>query len=838
LPDFSQHCEAACIKLWGEPQLRTAKQLRWSGDDAYGSRTYNTSKRVWYDRGAQRGGSTLELIAYSKGLPDEKLEGRKFFDMWRALHELGVGIDPPPPARKINSGGKWPPIRATYPYHDENNVLRFEVVRFDTDDRNMRFRPRRPDGKGGWLGNLEGVRLVLYRLPQLIEAVKAGVPVLLTEGEKDTNTAVERGYAATTMPGGVGKWRAEYDEFLRGADVVIVSDNDPPGQAHAAELGKRLSKIATRVRTIIFEVKDLTAWVEAGGTREQLDALIEQAPDYAPQTEQEAQEAPPQEAEATDADAEIERLAKLTLLAYDQQRKAAADKLDVRALILDRLVRDERERLGLDADDGKQGRAIAFPEPELWPDKVDGVELLNGIAAAIRRHVVMPKAAYHTTALWTLHAYLIDRFLVSPRLGVCSPTKQCGKTTLFDVLARLTPRSLSTQNVTPAVVFRVIEAHRPTLYIDEGDTFLYDNDELRGVLNGNRKGSTVLRTVGDDHEPRAFAVYSACAIALIGSLPDTLHDRAVTVDLQRRRPRERIKPFRPDRADYLDVLARKAARWTQDNATAIGDADPKMPDGIINRAADNWRPLLAIADAAKGKWPKRARKAAEASRGAEGDEGSRLELLLGDIRVISRGKIEMPSAELVAALVAIEGRPWAEMGKASKPLTQNKLARMLKPLKPKITTEDIWIGSTTGKALKGYVFKHFEEAFARYLPQEGASEPRGREEADEMGTSDLFQTARLESDLADGKCEKSANDGHPRGLADGKGDIGGVRLSNGARRQLADLARALAEEQRQGGAEVDMGKIAAFVRGRIQAAGVAPDQVELEVAAITDMLLQ
>src|SRR5262249_2288140 len=162
---------------------------------------------------------------------------------------------------------------------------------------------------------------------------------------------------------------------------------------------------------------------------------------------------------------------------------------------------------------------------------------------------------------------------------------------------------------TPAVVYRVVEAHRPTFYIDEGDTFLYDNDELRGILNGNRKGSTVLRTVGDDHEPRAFSTYCACAIALIGSLPDTLHDRSVPVALQRRRPRERIKPFRPDRADYLDVLARKAARWTQDNATAIGDADPKMPDGIINRAADNLRSLLAIADVAKGKWPKRARKA-------------------------------------------------------------------------------------------------------------------------------------------------------------------------------------------------------------------------------------
>jgi hypothetical protein len=92
---------------------------------------------------------------------------------------------------------------------------------------------------------------------------------------------------------------------------------------------------------------------------------------------------------------------------------------------------------------------------------------------------------------------------------------------------------------------------------------------------------------------------------------------------------------------------------------------------------------------------------------------------------------------------------------------------MLKPLK--ITSEDIWIGSTNGRALKGYVFEHFKEAFARYLPP---SEPRGREEADEMGTSEPFQTARSETNLADRKCEKPANGGQPRGLADGKGGSG------------------------------------------------------------------
>jgi hypothetical protein len=274
---------------------------------------------------------------------------------------------------------------------------------------------------------------------------------------------------------------------------------------------------------------------------------LEKALSAAEQEAPPAPEPPEKEAEATDADVEITRLAALSALDYEQQRKGAAEKLDVRASILDKLVQAERERLGLSGggDDGKQGHAVSFPEPEPWREPVGGEFLLDGIASAIRAHVVMPDYCRDLCALWVLHSYLIDRFLISPRLGIRSPTKGCGKTLLLDVLGCLVARPLPTTNVTPAAIFRVIEAHRPTLLIDEADTFLYDNDELRGVLNGNRKGSTVLRTVGDDHEPRAFSVYSACAIALIGALPDTLHDRSVTVDLKRRLPSEKTEPLVP-----------------------------------------------------------------------------------------------------------------------------------------------------------------------------------------------------------------------------------------------------------------------------------------------------
>jgi len=744
LPDLHSFCEAVAIKIWGQPQLRTPKQLRWGCSNGYGGRTLDLKKGVWYDRDYDRGGSTLELLAYDKGLAkDANLKGRVYWDLRRHLDALDVGAPLTPATKGGKSGGKWPPIRATFPYHDENNVLLFEVVRYDSNDPNMRFRQRQPDGKGGWIPNIKGVRRVLYRLPELIAAVKAGQLLLLAEGERDANSgALKLGYAATTMPGGISKWRNEYDEFFRDADVVIVSDNDPqlkdpktgilqfhpdgrpvlPGQDHAAKLAKRLAKVAARVRTIMFEVKDLSDWIAAGGTRAQLDAIIAQAPEQAkpqPQEEEEPEDEPP----PIDADAEIERLMALSDLEYEQQKKGAAKELGVSISYLDRLRRAEQAK----DNDGKQGHEISFSEIEPWPQVVDGAALLEDIAKAIRAHVIMPDHCRDACALWVVHTYLIDRFLVSPRLGVCSPTKRCGKTTLFDVLARLTPRSLSTLNVTSAVIFRVVQAHRPTLYIDEGDTFLYDNDDLRGVLNGNRKGSTVLRTVGDEHEVRAFSVYTAVAIALIGRLPDTLHDRAVTVELQRRRANETITPFRPDRADYLDVLARKTARWVKDHADRIAGRDPELP-GIINREADNWRPLLAIAEEAGDEWGKRARAAAEASHSSEMDEGSRLELVLGDIRTIFAEKgtklpdlfgveqIIISSAKLIKALIALEGHPWAEMGKAAKPLTANKLARMLKPLG--IVPNDV---GPKDNRLKGYKLSQFEEAFSRYLPPEGDS---------------------------------------------------------------------------------------------------------------------
>ena len=322
-----------------------------------------------------------------------------------------------------------------------------------------------------------------------------------------------------------------------------------------------------------------------------------------------------------------------------------------------------------------------------------------------------------TAALWVLHTYLLDCFGISPRLAITSPEKGCGKTTLLDVLSRLVMRPLATANATAAAIFRVVEMQQPTLLIDEADTFLSENEELRGILNsGHRQGGSVIRTVGEDFEPRAFSTYSACAIALIGKLPATLRIarcRLTCDGAGRTKPLRRSDSTAPD---LLDQLARQAARWAMDNADHVRGADPNMPAGVFNRAADNWRPLLAIADAAGGEWPARARRAVQSVLAAAGDDDQSARVtLLADIRAIfaERRMDRLASAELVEALVAIEGRPWAEW-KAGKPITANGLARLLAPfaIKPRRSAPAAGPQRATSSP-------QFEDAFARYLPEVG-----------------------------------------------------------------------------------------------------------------------
>jgi putative DNA primase/helicase len=417
-----------------------------------------------------------------------------------------------------------------------------------------------------------------------------------------------------------------------------------------------------------------------------------------------------------DDDAEIARLAALPLPDYDRQRATSAKALGTRASTLDRLVKLERDNTREGSGTSKQGREIRLPEPEPWPERVDGAALLSEMARAIRSHVVTTAEAADAIALWAVHTYFMDVNSISPRLAITSPEKGCGKTTLLDVLYRLVFRPLLASNISASSTFRVVEAVQPCLLIDEADTFLVENEELRGVLNsGHRRGGSVIRCVGDDNTPRQFSPWAAAAIAMIGKLPSTLEDRSIAIELHRRLPDEPLQEFEYDNTPHLNRLARMAARWANDNRIAVRAVRPDS-GSLYNRQRDNWKPLMAVAAVAGGEQPGRAMKAALATTPSGGDQ-SRGVALLSDIRtaLVERNSDRATSQAIIDAVVGMEGRPWAEF-RSGKPITANTLARALSPFKISPTTLRPERGE---KPAKGYYLKQFEDAFHRYLPQQG-----------------------------------------------------------------------------------------------------------------------
>lgn len=275
------------------------------------------------------------------------------------------------------------------------------------------------------------------------------------------------------------------------------------------------------------------------------------------------------------------------------------------------------------------------------------------------------------------------------------------------------------------------EVARRALLIDEADSFMRDGEELRGPVNSGHRRSLafVIRNVevGGEHQPRVFSTWCAMAIAGIGGLHGTVEDRSVVVELRRKLPAERVARFDKAARAVLAELARKAARWAADRGPALAGVEPAMPAGLNDRAADNSRPLLAIADAAGGGWPGEARAAALALFGA--DEGDSLATeLLADVRGLfaaedeARGKRveKLSSTWMVGELARLEHRPWPEMPGTGRPLTARRLAVLL---------GRFGIAPRHEEGGNVYCRERFADAFGRYLPPPGAGDPSSLQES-------------------------------------------------------------------------------------------------------------
>ncbi len=699
-------------------------------------------------------------------------------------------------------------IVSTYPYHDASGRLVFEKVRYEPKD----FRIRHHDASGAEVWQLpRGIEPPLYRLPAVKAAMASDEPIYLVEGEKDADRLAAAGLCATTNFDGAAaggqkpKWRDSYTAALAGADVVLMPDNDEPGRAHMRHVAAAL---AGKALVHWLELPGLTAkgdvsdWLDAGHTIDELKRIAADATAPADEAQSADGEAapPPPDADArnSDDDAEIARLAALSPLAYDRQRTAAAKRLGIRGDTLDKLVKSARGEP--DKDSGAGGSALEFPDVDPWPDKVDGAALLNELTASVKRHLSLPEHAAAAIALWTVSTYIVvDHGHVAPMLAVTSPEKRCGKTTLLDWLSRLVERPLNAANITASAIFRTVDVCKPTLLIDEADSFLGETgDELRGILNsGHSKTSAyVIRCCGDNAEPRRFSTWSCKAIALIGKLAgrySTLADRSIEIQLRRKMPTERLMKLRHVHAGQFDELARRCARFALDHGAAIGKARPEIPDCLHDRAQDNWEPLLAIADVAAGVWPRLARTVAVAlSGGAEDDaaDDSRGVQLLADLRRYFEGgnATSYPTETLLRYLHGINEAPWATFTKAGKPMTARHLATMLRPYK--IIPRSVRVAETARVSAtdtpKGYHVEDFADAFSRYLPSirnNATSQSNSGDSPDSVSATDSDRGGYDD----DGLASQQAGCGSVADKTDGTG------TASGGAESVADNADAVAD---------------------------------------------
>jgi Protein of unknown function (DUF3631) len=352
------------------------------------------------------------------------------------------------------------------------------------------------------------------------------------------------------------------------------------------------------------------------------------------------------------------------------------------------------------------------------PDE-SGEHLLDDLVAFLTRFVVFPVRAHAVAiALWILHGHALDAFESTPRLAFLSPEPASGKTRSLELLALLVPRPAFSSTMTPAVMFRRIDRDQPTILLDEVDAVFtpgHENQELRALINtGHRRGATADRCIGDGarQDLKSFSTFAAMVLAGLRDLPTTIADRSVIVRMKRRAPNEEIEQFRRRRVEpEAEALRRRLAAWASRHVEVLRDADPLMPDGIADRAADMWEPLLAIADAAGGRWPELARTSALAlTRGVREGAPSVGVTLLAACRAAFavHGGGQIPTNDLLAFLNEPETAPWAKWNDGSG-IDPRDLARCLKTyeIHPKKLRE----GPVTPR---GYRAEDFSDAWSRY----------------------------------------------------------------------------------------------------------------------------
>ncbi len=419
--------------------------------------------------------------------------------------------------------------------------------------------------------------------------------------------------------------------------------------------------------------------------------------------------------------AEITRVSKLSDLEYDWVRDDVAKRLGVRTKTLD----DERKKLR--AEDSLQTKAVVCADIEPYDEPVVVSELLYEIYSTVSRFIVCDEQTKVAASIWIAFTWVIDYVDIAPIALITAPDKECGKSQLLEVLRRLSRRSVLAANISPSALFRTIEKYSPTICLDEADTFLKENEELRGLINSGhaRDQAQIIRCVGDDHEPAVFSTWCAKAISGIGKLAETIMSRSIEMPMRRKLKSEAVERLRTRNKSDFDHIAAKLARFSIDYGSAIGAARPDTPQTLGDRAADNWEPLFAIADLAGEGWPERARHAAVTIAVSATKTLSRSQEMLHSVReAFDRDRADkLTRDELLARILEDEEGPWATWVRGH-PMTARQMLSKIEEYDIKIS-----IIKVDGKSQRGFYRRQFEDAWARYLD---GTEPETASESEKL----------------------------------------------------------------------------------------------------------
>jgi Protein of unknown function (DUF3631) len=536
---------------------------------------------------------------------------------------------------------------AVYDYHDRAGLHVGRVMRFDSVSGKKISQAS--VSATGWTWHAMPSPRPLYRLRDLI--ARPDAPVLVTEGEKAADAARKlwgHDYVCTTWAGGAKAVAKSDWRALDGRSVTLWPDHDEPGRE-----AMRAVAAAVRGQVRLFDPGALGIALPPG---------------------------------------------------WDAADLLADRDFDLEAV--DAAIRSAPRYAAHPAHSGEAS--------------IDGAVLLADTEAFLGRFVAYPSAhARIAHVLWIAHTHAMDAWESTPRIAFLSPEPGSGKTRALEVSELLVPRPVEAINATPAYLFRKVSDPDgpPTILFDEIDTLFgaraKEHEEIRGILNaGHRRGAMAGRCVlkGKTVETEELPAYCAVALAGLGNLPDTILTRSLIVRMRRRAPTETIEPYRR-RVHAVDghALRDRLSAWMTTLRAALADARPDMPAGVEDRAADVWEALLAIADAAGGDWPTRARVASVTLvTDAQAASPSLGILLLADLRTVFGDLDAVRTEDVLAALVALEESPWSDL--RGKPLDSRRLATYLRPYD--VHSRLVRIGATVAR---GYQRMDLHDAWVRYL---------------------------------------------------------------------------------------------------------------------------